>query len=1345
MDTSKWKEFGDRMRVNVMKSIDPNIRSVDKFQRAWDNIMADCKREMNLTRHVNETDIPASLDIMVTLLVKEQAITEVGVNAGGCTELFLNTDMLGHLIRVSEADVPLRFRAEVNHFITQLIGLMDGQFLVQNAVHRPVLYLLRRALEREPEYDDQMIELSYSIASKIHEYPELLKVFFIENYYPKNVTKESVAVGKAMVPHSPYRPLVNKTDRDYENVNDVGKRKSTLIGLSRKVPGANGGELDFLLWDYLMRSIHLQGGPDDSEARCGDWARAGCLFLLELIEPETDMETYILSTDFSNLIVAGLGGLFSQLPNVLPEGYDQIVKRDEKKNFAVMSFKNELCAFLNMTKFIQDVIINCPSENIRTTLINDVKISFLDTILASCIQNSHDFDASSVAVLFYIREMMKTITESQDLSRLMCNFLLNGEDEDECLNDSNIIDTEIKLHIRDILVTKLNAISEHVVIAVLNLFQTLLSMHSINSLRLIIDSLNQKKAGTNISKIDRSHPIRVDIQQHRALVDRYVALLPPEDPNLGREHSLEAYIQDVYNLHPQDIVTEPEVYVEQTSPTSSSPDKKIFLEPTSEIVKTQLRLIGRDSTLRKFLSIFATFFSHSFQVNLALTGVLSLLASEPEPLLYLYLFSAEMYLKTDHTAPANQSEEGSNYGPDETEHQSLYSTILKLRTEIQRKRNLSSDFDIQLVKTRERMFGKRSQSDLSHGLPVVGDERGIVGRASSTRGLAGLFGKPERQGETVDEGFLKNIVLLEEAVKELLAVILMHGSRGYDQISYFNKYLPKSPLNRSMASQTSIENELIDEKLVLLDIIRRIGSRTEEFIILHGRVEEQTESLRELEERLQKLRYFSKDYAEQIAKKKSELAELERRQYESVFKGSRVTKKILFKPSEILLEEKRTAMRYIKQLELLLNDTKRQTNHYVRIKESHEHEIRELEQFLDFIFGNALNDDDDDDDGSVTNVPIGQEAVNAPQEALLVQKQQDARDELLRVVAEIDSIQSLGELLERAIQENNLGMDLLSNLTRGEAAAAYVVVGNKYFHIEQTIMKTKKHVGTLLLAIQMLDNHIDSVAEHVSGARVDQAAQLTLQLIQFKSNPWLIHLTTFMKSGRQVDIQRTLEILKESQKEMLGPLMRLGKLQQIAITDCLEVSELKYLQARQDVTSLRTQLVLNAILFSSTHEYQELTSQNLHRHYKNRHLQHQNTHQWQDQQWTSPIHNNTFQGSKLNPIDISVIERSENLQHPSDDHYDSSHTSLLSPTNINGARKKRNKLRSMSYHNKSFLSSGSGEGQTFTSDVRERLRSITMSTVGSTTLSRRSSRGSKNDLLDFYVSMYAEQNQNNHE
>ncbi|KAI8803769.1 hypothetical protein BJ742DRAFT_872309 [Cladochytrium replicatum] len=82
---------------------------------------------------------------MLDLLVREALVSEPGsVEEGGCAELFLNTNLLGHLIRISESDIPDGFRGEVIHFLSSFIGLLDGK--IQNAIHRPTLYLLRKPL-----------------------------------------------------------------------------------------------------------------------------------------------------------------------------------------------------------------------------------------------------------------------------------------------------------------------------------------------------------------------------------------------------------------------------------------------------------------------------------------------------------------------------------------------------------------------------------------------------------------------------------------------------------------------------------------------------------------------------------------------------------------------------------------------------------------------------------------------------------------------------------------------------------------------------------------------------------------------------------------------------------------------------------------------------------------------------------------------------------------------------------------------------------------------------------------------------------------------------------------------
>lgn len=53
------------------------------------------------------------------------------------------TDVLGTLVRLSEADRPSGIQAEVLRAVQNMVVLLDEQFLVHSAVHRSVLRLLR--------------------------------------------------------------------------------------------------------------------------------------------------------------------------------------------------------------------------------------------------------------------------------------------------------------------------------------------------------------------------------------------------------------------------------------------------------------------------------------------------------------------------------------------------------------------------------------------------------------------------------------------------------------------------------------------------------------------------------------------------------------------------------------------------------------------------------------------------------------------------------------------------------------------------------------------------------------------------------------------------------------------------------------------------------------------------------------------------------------------------------------------------------------------------------------------------------------------------------------------------
>ena len=63
-----------------------------------------------------------------------------------------------------------------------------------------------------------------------------------------------------------------------------------------------------------------------------------------------------------------------------------------------------------------------------------------------------------MSCLFYIGELITTINEEQ-LSTLLCKFLLQSEEEDSGEGSLLQPDADIKLFLRDILLSKLNSLS----------------------------------------------------------------------------------------------------------------------------------------------------------------------------------------------------------------------------------------------------------------------------------------------------------------------------------------------------------------------------------------------------------------------------------------------------------------------------------------------------------------------------------------------------------------------------------------------------------------------------------------------------------------------------------------------------------------------------------------------------------------------------------------------------------------------------------------------------------------------------------------------------------------------
>ncbi|CAA7271711.1 unnamed protein product [Cyclocybe aegerita] len=322
--------------------------------------------ERQLTKGIASTDVPAQLRSMVDSLVWESTRVEEG-GTGACLEYLLKNDVLGTLVRLSESDRPAGIQAEVLRAVSNMVVLLDEQFLVHSAVHKAVLRLLRNCVgddiqeqldgrgkpmgaagnvirSQPSEHEEDLVNLLCILCSRIRTYRELLMIFFHDKHWYRSEPLFSVEEEDE-----------DEDDEDEDEDEDNGEEDpdDTLKGIKIQDPAANGPlessnalqepnpseqpaapkktEYEFLLFNYLLRFVHREG-------HIGEFARAGLLFLMDVAmspgesdaaggesstapDPVNDaalaLAEYILDGDFSEVLGAGLSAVYSLLPSKL--------------------------------------------------------------------------------------------------------------------------------------------------------------------------------------------------------------------------------------------------------------------------------------------------------------------------------------------------------------------------------------------------------------------------------------------------------------------------------------------------------------------------------------------------------------------------------------------------------------------------------------------------------------------------------------------------------------------------------------------------------------------------------------------------------------------------------------------------------------------------------------------------------------------------------------------------------------------------------------------------------------------------------------------------------------------
>ncbi|KAJ7582727.1 Retinoic acid induced 16-like protein-domain-containing protein [Mycena floridula] len=485
----------------------PPTDHAQEFNKSWNFVKNTLlyPDERQLSRGIASTDVPAHLQSMVDSLVLESTRTEEGTT-GVCLEYLLKNDVLGTLVRLSETDRPFGIQAEVLRAVQNMVVLLDEQFLVHSAVHRAVLRLLRgcvgddlqeqldgrskkvmgaagAATRSQPsEYEEDLVNLLCILCSRIRTYRELLMIFFHDKHWYRS---------------EPLFSVEEEEEEDDEDESEPSRAREASPALSQETvtsapldaARARKPEYEFLLFNYLLRFVHREG-------QIGDFARAGLLFLMDVAmspgdsihlltgedspsqapsDPITDaalaLAEYILDGDFSEVLGAGLGAVYSLLPSKLEFKHpvsDEAASmgsmvigatapetEDEKEMLEVArarslalgvedasnpDFKSRLDHFLKLLEFLQDVLRRNGNHEtmdasslvgtaIVHSILDAVRRIFLENVLYPSVLECSDADGSAVAVMSYIEIMIRTLQKGQ-LSDLLVKFLVS-EDNDE--------------------------------------------------------------------------------------------------------------------------------------------------------------------------------------------------------------------------------------------------------------------------------------------------------------------------------------------------------------------------------------------------------------------------------------------------------------------------------------------------------------------------------------------------------------------------------------------------------------------------------------------------------------------------------------------------------------------------------------------------------------------------------------------------------------------------------------------------------------------------------------------------------------------------------------------------
>lgn len=487
-----------------------------------------------------------------------------------------------------------------------LIDSEEEDFVENYVFSRSLMDLLVRitganSIRLGSDTEVEVVELSFNITTKIRLDPEILPAWF--------------------------------TAQEHDDDSEIQERDA-----HQRFAGQTHKE-DFPLFYLLIDYIHHEG-------RTGDFARTGLLYIIEAASNSEALEQWIVESDLATLMATGLGALYSQLsrklvidhpPDLLPpilalSDYQHPVTTFEIVSSASTDFQGHMDTFLSHLLFWQDVLNHCKSVEVKSTLLEHFQIIFLQQLLYPSLLESSDVDGgSSVAVLTYLRQILEVL-DHPDMIHLILHYLLALPDtttsptlrtsisaarQRKSMDLATLMSTQEELastpalfNLVDLIQGSLRSQSPQTVSVTLQLVSVILRRHHRYAVTTLLWT----------SQIIHDEPRRT-IGAHEKEMDFLLSMAGDIGGEIDFDEVYQSHMQDsmgVLESHPCSIGL-----VAHKSPgrTTQVPSAQATIPGAPRDIRPHT-LRPEDPMLKTFVSILATFFTNSVDINLSLTAAI---------------------------------------------------------------------------------------------------------------------------------------------------------------------------------------------------------------------------------------------------------------------------------------------------------------------------------------------------------------------------------------------------------------------------------------------------------------------------------------------------------------------------------------------------------------------------------------------------------------------------------------------------------------------------------------------------------------------------------------------------